>query len=146
MGRASASTSGSLRATPDDSRNWRKRWSRPIRQSLSPMARRRCVQHRARHKLFPLSQASVTSSPRDFIESMARPGGNITGVSMLVPELDAKRLEVLRDILPSARRLGLLMETGTRSPAVLQPMLATAQALGVALQNVEVSTPADFPA
>ena len=81
-----------------------------------------------------------------FIESMARPGGNITGVSMLVPELDAKRLEVLRDILPSARRLGLLMETGTRSPAVLQPMLATAQALGVALQNVEVSTPADFPA
>jgi len=81
-----------------------------------------------------------------FIESMARPGGNITGVSMLVPELDAKRLEVLRDILPSARRLGLLMETGTRSPAVLRPMLATAQALGVALQNVEVSTPADFPA
>ena len=81
-----------------------------------------------------------------FIESMARPGGNITGVSMLVPELDAKRLEVLRDILPSARRLGLLMETGTRSPAVLQRMLATAQALGVALQNVEVSTPADFPA
>jgi putative tryptophan/tyrosine transport system substrate-binding protein len=81
-----------------------------------------------------------------FIESMARPGGNITGVSMLVPELDAKRLEVLKEILPSARRLGLLIETGTRSPAVLQPMLATARALGVALQKVEVSAPADFAA
>jgi len=81
-----------------------------------------------------------------FIESMARPGGNITGVSMLVPELDAKRLEVLKEILPSARRLGLLIETGTRSPAVLQPMLATARALGVALQKVEVGAPADFAA
>jgi putative ABC transport system substrate-binding protein len=76
---------------------------------------------------------------------MARPGGNITGVSMLVSELDAKRLEVLKEILPSARRFGLLIETGTRAPAVLQPILATAGALGVALQNVEVSTSADFP-
>ena len=80
-----------------------------------------------------------------FIESMARPGGNITGVSMLISELDAKRLEVLKQILPSARRFGLLIETGTRAPAVLQPMLDTALALGVATQNVEVSSAADFP-
>jgi putative ABC transport system substrate-binding protein len=40
------------------------------------------------------------------IDSMARPGGNITGVSLLIPELDAKRLEVLKEILPSARRFG----------------------------------------
>ena len=80
-----------------------------------------------------------------FIERMARPGRNIPGVSMLVSELDAKRLEVLKEILPSARRFGLLIETGTRAPAVLQPMLDTARALGVAIQNVEASTPADFP-
>jgi putative ABC transport system substrate-binding protein len=80
-----------------------------------------------------------------FIESMARPGGNITGVSMLVSELDAKRLEVLKEILPSARRFGLLIETGSRAPTVLQPMLDTARALGVATRNVEVSSPADFP-
>jgi putative ABC transport system substrate-binding protein len=36
------------------------------------------------------------------IDSMARPGGNITGVSLLIPELDAKRLEVLKEILLSA--------------------------------------------
>lgn len=80
-----------------------------------------------------------------FIESMARPGGNITGVSMLISELDAKRLEVLKQILPSARRFGLLIETGTRAPAVLQPMLDTARVLGVAIQNVEVSSAVDFP-
>jgi hypothetical protein len=57
---------------------------------------------------------------------------------MLVPELDTKRLEVLKEILPSAQRL--LIETGTRSPAV-----TTARALGVALENVEVSSPADLP-
>jgi putative ABC transport system substrate-binding protein len=80
-----------------------------------------------------------------FIGSMARPGGNITGVSMLVPELDAKRLEVLKEILPSARRFGLLMETGTSAPALLQPVVDTARALGVAIQHVEVSSPAGFP-
>src|SRR5215469_2939724 len=37
------------------------------------------------------------------IASLARPGGNITGVSMLITELDAKRLEILEEILPSAR-------------------------------------------
>ena len=64
---------------------------------------------------------------------------------MLISELDAKRLEVLKEILPSARRFGLLIETGTRAPAVLQPMLDTARALGVAIQNVEVSSAAGFP-
>jgi ABC-type uncharacterized transport system substrate-binding protein len=53
-----------------------------------------------------------------FIDSMAWPGGNITGVSLLITELDAKRLEVLKEILPAARRIGLLMETATRPPAV----------------------------
>jgi hypothetical protein len=58
---------------------------------------------------------------------------------MLINELDAKRLEVLKEILPSARRFGLLIEKGTRAPADLQQTSDTAQALGVALQNVEVS-------
>jgi putative ABC transport system substrate-binding protein len=81
-----------------------------------------------------------------FIGSLARPGGNITGVSLLINELDAKRLEVLKGILPSARRFGLLIGAGTRTPADLQPTTDTAQALGVAIQNIEVSSPAEFPA
>jgi ABC-type uncharacterized transport system substrate-binding protein len=80
-----------------------------------------------------------------FIDSMARPGGNVTGVSLLITELDAKRLEVLKEILPSARRFGLLMERATRTAAVLQPTVDTARALGIELQKVEVSSPADIP-
>jgi hypothetical protein len=80
-----------------------------------------------------------------FIDSMARPGGNITGVSLLITELDAKRLEVLRATLPAARRIGLLMETGTGPPAVLQPTVDTARALGIELQKLEVSRLADLP-
>jgi putative tryptophan/tyrosine transport system substrate-binding protein len=79
------------------------------------------------------------------IESMARPGGNITGVSMLMTELDAKRLEVLKEILPSARRFGLLSETGTTGPAGSQAIADTARALGVEIETVDVSGPTEFP-
>jgi putative ABC transport system substrate-binding protein len=51
------------------------------------------------------------------VESMARPGHNITGVSLLIPELDAKRLEVLKEMLPAARRFGLLID-----PAISDPL------------------------
>ena len=46
---------------------------------------------------------------------MSRPGHNITGVSLLIPELDAKRLEVLKEILPAARQFDLLKNPATRS-------------------------------
>ena len=54
------------------------------------------------------------------VESMAKPGGNTTGVSILATELDAKRLEILHDAVPAAKRVGLLYDpTITRSmPAV----------------------------
>ncbi len=42
------------------------------------------------------------------IASLAKPGGNITGISLLVTELDAKRLEVLTELVPSGRRFGVL--------------------------------------
>ena len=96
-------------------------------------------------KTIPIVASANDLVALGFIQSMARPGGNITGVSLLVPELDAKRLEVLHEILPSARRFGLLIETATRAPAVMQPVVDTARALGVAIQNVEVGSPADFP-
>ena len=44
------------------------------------------------------------------VKSMARPGGNLTGVSILATELDAKRLEILREAAPSVRRVGVLYD------------------------------------
>src|SRR5262245_56868481 len=48
-----------------------------------------------------------------FAASMARPGGNITGVSILAGELDAKRLALLHELVPQARRIGVLADPTT---------------------------------
>jgi putative ABC transport system substrate-binding protein len=66
-----------------------------------------------------------------FVQSMARPGGNVTGISILGTELDPKRLEVLRQTVPQARRIGVLHD-----PAIAHslPSVTTAgRALGVEL-------------
>jgi putative tryptophan/tyrosine transport system substrate-binding protein len=52
--------------------------------------------------------AALSASLRDY----ARPGGNITGYSMVAPELTAKRLEILRELLPKAIRIGELVDPG----------------------------------
>jgi putative ABC transport system substrate-binding protein len=77
---------------------------------------------------------------------MPRPGHNITGVSLLIPELDAKRLEVLKEILPSARRFGLLIDPAISEPMGFRAIADTAQALGVELETVQARDPTDFPA
>jgi putative ABC transport system substrate-binding protein len=79
------------------------------------------------------------------VERMTRPGHNITGVSLLIPELDAKRLEVLKEILPAARRFGLLIDPATSEPFGLRTIANTARALGVELQTAQAREPSDFP-
>jgi putative ABC transport system substrate-binding protein len=79
------------------------------------------------------------------IASLARPGGNITGVSMLITELDAKRLEILKEILPSARRIGVLNDPAISGTAGLQAIADTARAQSVSLLTVDVRKPAEIP-
>jgi ABC-type uncharacterized transport system substrate-binding protein len=78
------------------------------------------------------------------IASLARPGGNTTGLSMLNTELDAKRLEILKEIVPSGRRFGLMSDPATKVPAQLQAIADVAHALGVELQTVEIRVHADL--
>ena len=49
----------------------------------------------------------------DLVASLARPGGNITGNSALSPELNSKRLEILKDVVPNLARVGLLLPLGS---------------------------------
>jgi putative tryptophan/tyrosine transport system substrate-binding protein len=73
-----------------------------------------------------------------FAKSMARPGGNVTGVSILATELDAKRLEVLRAALPTARQIGLISDPGNPISAERWHLIEkAAQALGVRLAVFE---------
>jgi putative ABC transport system substrate-binding protein len=81
-----------------------------------------------------------------FGASLAKPDGNITGISMIGPELETKQLEILKEILPAARRFGVLNDRTIVSPKRLQAREDGARALGIELQSVDVRAPADFAA
>jgi putative ABC transport system substrate-binding protein len=65
--------------------------------------------------------------------SLARPGANTTGVSILAADLDGKRQEVLMDFLPGARHLAALSDAQNNTPAQLQALLDAARSRGVEL-------------
>ena len=79
------------------------------------------------------------------VGSLARPGGNVTGVESLAPELDAKRLESLKQIAPTAKRIAVLYNANDQgSPVHLQSTRAAAEALGIGVMSLEVRQPSDF--
>jgi putative tryptophan/tyrosine transport system substrate-binding protein len=78
------------------------------------------------------------------IASLARPGGNITGESHLVPELEAKKLELLKGMLPAARRFGVLKDRTGVLPGLLESIADRARELGIELETVDVQSPADL--
>lgn len=73
------------------------------------------------------------------IESLARPGGNVTGLTMITPDLTGKRLELLKEAVPTVARVAGVYPLGTRSTALL-PWLkdteAGANALGLQFQKL----------
>jgi putative ABC transport system substrate-binding protein len=73
------------------------------------------------------------------VTSLARPGGNLTGVTSVTHELSGKRLQLLREVLPRASRFALLLDTGNpTSRLVAEQMLGAAKTLGVLLHVQEV--------
>jgi putative tryptophan/tyrosine transport system substrate-binding protein len=82
------------------------------------------------------------------VTSLARPGGNITGVSFLAPEQVGKRLERLKEVVPGVSRVAVLWQPGdvpeTTAKNLLKEAGVAARALGVRVQFVEVRGPADF--
>ena len=79
-----------------------------------------------------------------FVKSFNRPGGNVTGVSLIQVALAAKRLEVLRELVPEIRNLGLL--TNPANPSVETDLHATAGALGLHLVVGYASSQSDIDA
>ncbi len=79
------------------------------------------------------------------VASLAHPGGNLTGSSFFNPELAAKRLELLKEVVPGLTRVAVLMNPGNPVNAVsLQVMERTARSLGLELQRVTVGGPKEF--
>jgi putative ABC transport system substrate-binding protein len=79
------------------------------------------------------------------ISSLARPGGNITGLSVMAPDLDGKRLELLKEAFPKVARVAFIWEAGTpRGNQPLTDMEAAAKVLGVILISLPVRSLDDF--
>src|SRR4051794_1701539 len=73
--------------------------------------------------------------------SLSKPGTNITGVSILATELDAKKIQVLKELLPDAKRFGILNDPTTSGPARMVAMAEVARRLGVELTTADVEGP-----
>ena len=77
-----------------------------------------------------------------FVASLARPGGNITGLSGFSPELSGKQLELLKEVVPNVARVALLANpTNPHTPFIVSEAEMAARALGVQLHLLEVREP-----
>ena len=82
---------------------------------------------------------------RGIVSSLARPGGNITGLSLMAPDLDGKRLELLKEAFPKVGRVAFLWQrVGGIRPLTDTDMEAAAKALGVKLLSLPVRSLDDF--
>jgi putative ABC transport system substrate-binding protein len=81
------------------------------------------------------------------VESLNRPGGNVTGIAMLTIELDGKRMDLLREMVPAAEIIGALMDTSRPEAAgQLKSVQAAAQAVGRQLVIASAGNEADLDA
>jgi putative ABC transport system substrate-binding protein len=98
-------------------------------------------------KTIPIVMGGIAADPvaTGLVTSLARPGGNITGMTMMSPQLSGKRLELLKRILPSLSRVAVLWNPP--NPAygpILKELEAAAHMLGLSLQRLEVRVPEDL--
>lgn len=72
------------------------------------------------------------------VRSLAKPGGNTTGVSVLASELDGKRQEILLELLPTVRQIAVLADAGTTGPGQLRTLQDAGAARGIKVVVHEV--------
>ena len=92
--------------------------------------------------VFAVTEDAVESG---LVSSLARPGGNVTGLTVLAADLGGKRLELLKESFPTAVRVAFLWPAGgPRGNVPLTEMESAAKALGLKLQSLPVRAPDDF--
>jgi putative ABC transport system substrate-binding protein len=98
-------------------------------------------------RAFPLVAISPDLVAEGRVSSLARPGGNLTGMSLFLHELDGKRQDILIEAAPSVRRIAVLADPEVTGPSRLQPLLDSAHARDIELKvfsarNAEQISPA----
>jgi putative tryptophan/tyrosine transport system substrate-binding protein len=82
------------------------------------------------------------------VDSLSRPGGNLTGINIFTAELAAKRLDLLRELVPGAARIGVLVNraTATTTESTLRDVAAAARATGLQIKVLNASTSPEIEA
>jgi putative ABC transport system substrate-binding protein len=90
---------------------------------------------------------AVHGDPVGLAASITRPGGNVTGLSLLAPELSGKRLQLLQEVYPKATSVAIIWNTNNVAAArYLAESRSAARSLGLQIQSVEVREPSDLDA
>jgi putative ABC transport system substrate-binding protein len=89
----------------------------------------------------PIVFATVSDAVRSgLVESLARPGGNLTGLTQISPDLAGKRLEILRESVPRLSRVAILLDrTVPQSSLSLAEAQAAARQFGIRVQKIEIA-------
>ncbi|MCA0305416.1 MAG: ABC transporter substrate-binding protein [Proteobacteria bacterium] len=75
------------------------------------------------------------------VESLARPGGNVTGLSLMSVDLSAKRLSLLKELVPGLARVAVIYDPALPSQGYIANFRKAAETLGLSLRTLEVATP-----
>ena len=90
--------------------------------------------------------ATLISGPSQFgIENLAHPGINLTGLSSFADDLEGKRIELLKELLPSARRVAVLLDRNNANEVRMGVLETAAQTLGVEVQRFEATGRQNWP-
>ena len=96
-------------------------------------------------KTIPIVMATGSDPVKlGIVESLARPGGNVTGVSSISSQLMAKRVELLRELLPKVSRVAILWDETPNARMSVQELEAAARTLGIGIHTVGVRGSNDF--
>jgi putative tryptophan/tyrosine transport system substrate-binding protein len=92
----------------------------------------------------PLIGMSEDMVGEGLVASLARPGGNVTGISLLSPELDGKRQDILIEAVPGARRIAAMADSHATPPYHLQVLQHGARSRGIELSIFAVGGPEEI--
>src|SRR5262245_66535605 len=89
--------------------------------------------------------ASLYPVEEGIVASLAHPGGNITGVATFTPDLIAKRVQILKDAVPTVGRVAVIRQPGRGHDLVIHDLEMAARTLSVQLDTITVHSPEELP-
>jgi putative ABC transport system substrate-binding protein len=89
---------------------------------------------------------TASANPFTFVTSLARPGGNVTGLSSLSSDLYTKRVELIKETVPALTRMGVMSNlTNPNAPRNVSEVEKAARSLSIELHKFDLRTPDDIP-